>query len=151
MLVGGSDAVRCKLFMSTLTGMAMDWFVSLPEGHITSFAQLSRLFREQYLANRAPAPVSYDFFDVKQSQGETLKEYISRFGAQVVKVGTTDEPMIVYAFRKGVRPGSFSKSLNRNRPKTFAEVRRRAVEHIASEGEAYEKCTTKSADTHTTC
>ena len=55
-------------------------------------------------------------------------------------MGTTDEPMIVYAFRKGVCPGSFSKSLNRSRPKTFAEVRRRAVEHIASEGEAYEKC-----------
>jgi len=140
MLVGGSDAVRCKLFMSTLIGMAMDWFINLPEGHITSFAQLSRLFREQYLANRAPAPVSYDLFDVKQYQGETLKEYISRFGAQVVKVGTTDEPMIVYAFRKGVCLGSFSKSLNRSRPKTFAEVRRRAVEHIASEGEAYEKC-----------
>ena len=137
MLVGGSDALRCKLFMSTLTRMAMDWFISLPEGHITSFVQLSQLFREQYLANRAPAPFSYDLFDVKQYQGETLKEYISRFGAQVVKVGTTDEPMIVYAFRKGVCPGSFSKSLNRSRPKTFAEVRQRAVEHIASEGEAY--------------
>ena len=46
MLVGGSDAVKCKLFMSTLIGMALDWFLSLPEGHITSFAQLSRLFRE---------------------------------------------------------------------------------------------------------
>ncbi|XP_068498411.1 uncharacterized protein [Phaseolus vulgaris] len=122
MLIGGSDAIRCKLFMSTLTGMAMDWFISIPEGHITSFTQLSRLFREQYLANRAPPPVSYDLFDVKQYQGETLKEYISRFGAQVVKVGTTDEPMIVYAFRKGVCPGSFSKSLNRSRPKTFAEL-----------------------------
>jgi len=146
MLVGDSDAVKCKLFVSTLTGMAMDWFISLLEGHITSFTQLSRLFREQYLANRAPTPVSYDLFDVKQYQGETLKEYISRFGAQVVKAGTTDEPMIVYAFRKGVCPGSFSKSLNRSRPKTFAEVRRRAVEHIASEGEAYEKCT-KAAPT----
>ncbi|XP_068476821.1 uncharacterized protein [Phaseolus vulgaris] len=100
-LVGGSDAARCKLFMSTLTGMAMDWFISLPNGHITSFQQLSQLFREQYLANRAPPPVSYDLFDVKQYQGETLKEYINRFGAQVVKVGTTKEPMIVYAFRKG--------------------------------------------------
>ena len=38
MLVGGSDAVRCKIFMSTLTGMAMDWFISLLDGHITSFA-----------------------------------------------------------------------------------------------------------------
>jgi len=51
MLVSGSDAVRCKLFISTLTGMAMDWSISLREGHITSFAQLSRLFREQYLAD----------------------------------------------------------------------------------------------------
>jgi len=142
MLVGGSDAVRCKLFMSTLTGMAMDRFISLPKGHITSLTQLSLLFREQYLANKAPAPVSYDLFNVKQYQGETLKEYISRFAAQVVKVGTTDESMIVYAFRKGVCPRSFSKSLNRSRPKTSAEVRHRAVEHIASEGEAYEKCTT---------
>jgi len=65
MLEGGSDTIRCKLFMSTLTGMAMDWFVSHPNGHITSFAQLSQLFREQYIANRAPPPVSYNLFDVK--------------------------------------------------------------------------------------
>jgi len=41
MLVGGSDAVNCKLIMSTLVGVAMDWFISLPNGHLTSFAQLS--------------------------------------------------------------------------------------------------------------
>ena len=63
MLVGGSNAVRWNLFMSTLTGMTMDWFISLPNGHITSFAQLSQLFREQYLANRAPPPISYDLFE----------------------------------------------------------------------------------------
>jgi len=46
MLVGGSDVVRCKLFLSTLVGMVMDWFISLPDGHVTSFAQLPQLFRE---------------------------------------------------------------------------------------------------------
>jgi len=90
-----------------------------PRGSHHVFRTAFALFRKQYLANRAPAPVSYDLFDVKQYQGETLKEYISRFGAQVVKVGTTNEPMIVYAFRKGVCPRSFSKSLNRSHPKTF--------------------------------
>ena len=111
----------------------MDWFISLPDGHETSFAQLSQLFREQYIANRAPPPVSYDLFNVKQYQGETLKEYINRFGAQVVKV------IIVYAFRKGICPGPFCESLIRNRPRTFAEIRRRAVERIATEGEVCEK------------
>jgi len=140
MLVGVSDAVRCKLFMSTLAGMAMDWFISLPDGYVTSFAQLSQLLREQYIAKRAPPP-SDDLFHVKQYQGETLKEYINRFGAQVVKVNTTEEPMIVYAFRKGICPGPLSESLIRNRPRTFAEIRRRAVEHIATEGEVCEKRT----------
>jgi len=54
MLVGGSDAVRCKLLMSMLAGIAMDWFISLPDGHVSSFAQLLQLLREQYIANQAP-------------------------------------------------------------------------------------------------
>jgi len=68
MLFGGSDAVHCKLFMSMLTGTMLDWFVSLPDGHVTLFVQFSTLFREQYIANWAPPPVSYDLFDVRQYQ-----------------------------------------------------------------------------------
>ena len=85
--------------------------------------------------------MSYDLFDVKQYQGETLKEYINRFGAQVVTVGTMEKPMIVYAFRKGMCPGPFCESIIQSRPRTFAEIRRRAVEHIATEGEVCEKRT----------
>jgi len=49
LLSGGSNAVNCKLFMSTLTGTTLDWFVSLPDGHVTSFAQFSMLLREYYI------------------------------------------------------------------------------------------------------
>jgi len=65
MLSGGSDAVYCKLFISTLSGIALEWFVSLPDDHITSFQQFSKLFMEQYIVNRAPLVVSYDLFDVR--------------------------------------------------------------------------------------
>ena len=65
MLVGGSNAVRCKLFMSTLVGTTMDWFISLPDGHVTSFPQLTKLFRAQYITNRAPPSISYDLFDIR--------------------------------------------------------------------------------------
>jgi len=91
------------------------------------------------MANRAPPPNSYDLFDVRQYQGETLKEFVNRFGAQVVRVNTTDESMIEHAFRKGISLGPFSESLIRSHPKTFAEIRRRAVAHIAAEGEVNEK------------
>jgi len=81
MLSGGLDAVYCKLFMSTLSGIALEWFVSLPDGHITSFQQFSKLFMEQYIVNRAPPVVSYDLFDVRQNQGQSLRDYLSHFGA----------------------------------------------------------------------
>ncbi|XP_068461853.1 uncharacterized protein [Phaseolus vulgaris] len=139
MLYGGSDAVHCKLFMSTLTGTAQDWFVSLPDEHVTSFAQFSTLFREQYIANQAPPLVSYDLFDVRQYQGESLKDFLNYFGAQVVRLHTKDEDMMVHAFRKGIMPGPFSQSLIRCRPKTFCKIKRRTVAHIVEEGELTEK------------
>jgi len=125
--------------MSTLTGAALDWFVSLPDGHVTSFAQFSTLSREQYIANQAPPLVSYNFFDVRQYQGKSLKDYLNRFGAQVVRLHTKDEDMMVHAFRKEIMSGPFSESLIRSRPRTFSEIRRRVVAHIVAEGELTEK------------
>ncbi|XP_068498169.1 uncharacterized protein [Phaseolus vulgaris] len=51
-----------------------------------------------------------------------LKEFVNLFGAQMVRVNTTDDSMIVHAFRKGICPGPFSELLIRCRPKTFAEI-----------------------------
>jgi len=139
MLSGGSDAVYCKLFMNTLSGIALEWFVSLPDGHITSFQQFSKLFIEQYIANRAPPVVSYDLFDVRQNQGESLRDYLSRFGAMVVRLPSKDEDMLVHAFKEWVLPGPFSESLIRNHPSTIAKIRRRVVAHIVAETEVSEK------------
>jgi len=65
MVSRSTNAMHYKLFMSTFSGIALDWFVSLPNGHITSFDQFSTLFREQYIVNQAPPPVSYGLLDVK--------------------------------------------------------------------------------------
>jgi len=46
MLSGGSDVVYCKMFVSTLQGTVLEWFVSLPTGHITNFKQFSKIFVE---------------------------------------------------------------------------------------------------------
>jgi len=89
--------------------------------------------------NKAPPVVSYDLFDVCQNQGESLRDYLSRFGAQVVRLPSKDEDMLVHAFKKGVLAGPFSDSLIRPRPSTFAEIRRRDVAHITAETAVSEK------------
>jgi len=63
---GGSDAVRCKMFMGTFTGTAIQWFSKLPDDHITTFTQFARLFRKQFYANRVKPQVLYDLFNVRQ-------------------------------------------------------------------------------------
>jgi len=97
------------------------------------------MFVEQYIVNKAPALVSYELFDVSQYQGESLKDFLNRFGAQIVCLPGKDEEMFVHAFKKGVLPGPFSESLIRSHPATFAKIRRRVVAHIAAEGEVSEK------------
>ena len=51
----------------------------------------------------------------------------------MVRLNLTDEKMMVHAIRKGIMSGPFSESLIRNHPKTFAEIMRRTVAHIAAE------------------
>ena len=66
MLTRGFDSVYYKFLMSTLAGTTLEWFVSLPDRHITTFDQFATLFMEQYLVNKAPTRLSYDVFDIKQ-------------------------------------------------------------------------------------
>ena len=114
--------MHSKLLMGTFSGTTLDWFINLPDGHITSFDQFLTLFKEQYIVNLALPPVSFDLFNVKQYQGEPLKDFLNRFGALVVRLHTKDEDMMVHTFRRGVWPGPFSDSLIRCRPKTFNEI-----------------------------
>ncbi|XP_068486913.1 uncharacterized protein [Phaseolus vulgaris] len=97
------------------------------------------MFVDQYIVNKAPPLVSYDLFDVRQYQGVSLKDFLNRFGAQIVRLLGKDEEMFVHAFKKGVLPGPFSESLIRSHPTAFAEIRRRAMAHIAAESEVSEK------------
>jgi len=113
--------------------------LSVSDGHITTFDQFATLFREQYLVNKSPIRLSYDVFDIKQYQGESMKDYLNRFGVQVVRLKPTDEAMTVHAFVKGILPGPFSESLLRFYPKTFTEIRRRALAHIAADDRVMEK------------
>ena len=89
--------------------------------------------------NKAPPRLSYDPFDIRQYQGESLRDYLNRFGAQMVRSPAKDEEKLVYAFKKGMLPGPFCEALIRAHPATFADVRRLAVAHIADESEVAEK------------
>lgn len=46
------DPTRCKLFPSSLKGVAYSWFTHLPSKNITSFEELARKFALAFLSSR---------------------------------------------------------------------------------------------------
>jgi len=86
---GGTDAIRFKIFTGTFTCTTLQWFNGIPVDHITSFSQFTRLFREQFSANKVNPPRLYDLFGVRQRDGERLKEYLNRFNTLTVRLQHT--------------------------------------------------------------
>jgi len=72
-------------------------------------------------------------FNVRQSEGESLKGYLNRFCAIFVRLQTQDEEMVVAAFIQGMTARPFSNSLIRNPTETLSEVCERANTHIEVE------------------
>jgi len=132
-IYGGSDVVRCKMLMDTFTGTIVQWFGGIPNDYITSFPQFSRMFKEQFPVNKVDLLRLHDLFDVKQREGELLKEYLNRFCAISMRLQTPNEEMVVVAFIKRMATSPFSDLLIRNRPETLSEVQERATTHIEAE------------------
>ena len=68
-----------------------------------------------------------------------MKDFLNRFGTQVVRLHTKDEDMMVHTFGKGIMSEPFSESLIRSCPKAFCKIRRRSIAYIVVEGEVTEK------------
>ena len=119
---GGLDAIQCEMLMGTFTGITLQWFNGILDGHITSFPQFSRMFKEQFSTNKVNPPRLYDLFNVKQREGESLKEYLNKICAVSVRLQTQDEEMEVSAFVEGMTKNPFSDSLIYSAMKTLSEV-----------------------------
>jgi len=133
LISGGNDALRCKMFVGTLTGTTLKWFSKIPNGSITTFSDFSRLFMDRFSVNRPKQLQIADMFDIKQKPEETLKQFLNRFCDASMGLLNPSEEMLVGAFVKGLRANLFSESLIRSPALTLAEVRSRAAIHIETE------------------
>jgi len=130
---GETDVIRCEMFMDIFTGTTLQLFSGIPDGHITSFSQIFRMFREQFSVNKVKPPRLHNLFGVRQREGESLKDYLNRFCTVTVRLQTHDEDMMISAFEQGIVSRPFTNSLIKNPTKTFSEVRERVVAHIEAE------------------
>ncbi|XP_010693347.2 uncharacterized protein LOC104906311 [Beta vulgaris subsp. vulgaris] len=128
------EACMCKGFGSTLTGPALQWFIHLGNGTISSFAQLINIFNLQFASSRKMEKQASDLHRVVQKYDESLKEFVRRFNKEKVSIPNCDVKTAIEAFRRGLDEDSdLYKELTKYPCPTFEDAQAKASAQIRLE------------------
>ncbi|XP_013673342.2 uncharacterized protein LOC106377623 [Brassica napus] len=121
------EATMCKGFCSTLIGPALQWYIHLPIGSISSFATLSDGFVEQFASSRNLEKTSDSLYEILQHQVEPLRDYIAHFNQEKVSIPECNVTTAISAFKRGLlQDRDLYKELTKYQCKTMEYVLSRA-------------------------
>ncbi|XP_031127682.1 uncharacterized protein LOC116029780 [Ipomoea triloba] len=103
-MIGASDAIICRAFLSTLDETAQDWFNTIPDGSIQTFAELSKSFLTYFSGNI-----------------QHKKPFSHLCGAAIL------------IFIQALRSGNFHRQLNTHHPRSYEELMRIAHRYAEAE------------------
>ncbi|GAU32517.1 hypothetical protein TSUD_317240 [Trifolium subterraneum] len=127
--------IKYRIFPTTLVEGAMAWYISLPQGSITSWKDLCKQFTSHFTASRKHPKTEANLEAVRQGPNETLRSYIERFNKEAVQVDVTDD-MKKYLMRKNLRDGTkFKEMVAIEKPATWDEILYKAQAYMQFEEE----------------
>ncbi|VFQ58930.1 unnamed protein product [Cuscuta campestris] len=92
------DEIQCRLFVGTLEGPAVKWFLTLPNGTIDCFKDLAQLFLNAYGGRFQPKKHFTHLFSLKQKEGETNSELVQRWNEAINEVEPMDDKTSIALF-----------------------------------------------------
>ncbi|GLU18330.1 hypothetical protein SLE2022_346360 [Rubroshorea leprosula] len=128
-----SDALMCKIFPSTLRGNARTLYYSLPPRSISSYTEMASAFAIKFSSRRLIRKTTSELMRVKQREGESLKNYMSRFNDAVLEVNSFNQAVGITAVISGLSHERFRDSLLKHPATTFSEVNERSLKFITAE------------------
>ncbi|XP_022150035.1 uncharacterized protein LOC111018307 [Momordica charantia] len=131
-IYGVSEAVKCRVFSTTLSGSARVWFRQLKRGSISSFKSLAKAFVTQFIGGRSRSrPVAY-LLTIKQRATESLHDYVARFNEEKLQVEGLTNAVSLMAFMSDIRDEHLSFSFGKKTPSTFSEALSRAQKYMSA-------------------
>ncbi|GKU89615.1 hypothetical protein SLEP1_g3735 [Rubroshorea leprosula] len=128
-----SDALMCKIFPSTLRGNARTWYYSLPPRSISFYTEMASTFVTKFSNRRLIRKTTSELMRVKQRDGKSLKNYMSRFNDAVLEVSSFDQAVGIAAMISSLKHNKFRDSLIKHAATTFSEVNDRSLKFITIE------------------
>ncbi|KAL8108705.1 hypothetical protein AgCh_008657 [Apium graveolens] len=128
-----NDAIKCRAFPQTLSGMAQRWYSRLPPNSIGSFRELSQAFIKQFISGRVHEKSSASLMSLVQGAKESLRDYLNRFTKEALKVPDLDDKVAMIALQQGTRDEFFKMSLAKRPPESMLQLQERAGKYIKVE------------------
>ncbi|XP_057739807.1 uncharacterized protein LOC130956869 [Arachis stenosperma] len=126
-LEGVGDAVRCSAFPLTLVGPAIRWFNVLPQGYITTFADITKGFFVHFTTRIFKAKYSINLLEVTQQSSEPMRKFLDRFNDKCLEIdGLTDSVEIQNAAREYINEEEVSQVVAANKQQPYNQLTRQA-------------------------
>ena len=97
-----NEALICKVFPSSLGPMAMRWFDGLKEGSISSFKELTQVFRARFVTYSRVHRHLNSLLSITMLKGEILKIYSDRYWEMFHEIYGNFNNMTIRTFKVGL-------------------------------------------------
>ncbi|XP_057522576.1 uncharacterized protein LOC130802581 [Amaranthus tricolor] len=117
-----NPALWCKFFPTTLIGVALTWYTSLPGGSIHNFAQLEGKFLGHFVASKRQEKSNFHLLSITQLEGESISSYLKKFHEVVLEVTDLEESVALNTLINGMNAQRLKFQLVESQVKTYAEA-----------------------------
>ncbi|KAG8387836.1 hypothetical protein BUALT_Bualt02G0062500 [Buddleja alternifolia] len=114
-----SDALNNRIFVTTLTGQAHEWFTNLPTGCIVDYVQFRRKFDYHFASKRMYAKSVAHLFNIRQKEDENLRTFVDCFNDEALDVQGLTNDIKINLMINALKMGPFADALIRDRPLTW--------------------------------
>ncbi|XP_042426115.1 uncharacterized protein LOC122013978 [Zingiber officinale] len=125
-----NDAIKCRVFLNTLSSSAQKWFDRLSNGSITCFHDFKTVFLRHFASSRKYEKIDHCLFALKQGFVKPLRSYIKCFNQVAQDVSSATTEILMSAFSHGLVEGEFFQDLIREPVKNFDEMLGKAASYI---------------------
>ncbi|XP_059639285.1 uncharacterized protein LOC132281610 [Cornus florida] len=129
-----NDLWICKVFPTSLTRAALEWFRNRPHKSIPDYETLCTMFLAQYCRNKKQKKSIASLFTIRQKKSETLQDFLSRFNMEASKIADCHPATAIETFKLAMIQGTkFHTSLVKYSPPDMQILNARAQIYIRLE------------------
>ncbi|XP_059649929.1 uncharacterized protein LOC132295641 [Cornus florida] len=122
-----NDPWMCRVFPTSLTRAALEWFRNRPHKSISDYVTLCTMFLAQYCGNKKQKKSIASLFTVRQKRGETLQDFLSRFNMEASEIANCHPATAIETFKLAMTQGTkFHTSLVKYSPPNMQTLNARA-------------------------